>query len=132
MEKFKTDDNLLCAPLFQESPVRKTPKGMFKESMKVVRIEKKESDDTGDLSAWVVKGVTFPHGTKFRRRYKGYQYVAEVVNGALVLEGKSFLSPSAATVSITRNPIDGWLFWDCKFPGQSCWKSICGLKSTEK
>ncbi|MBL7179144.1 MAG: hypothetical protein ABIK98_05595 [Pseudomonadota bacterium] len=81
------------------------------------------------LRPWVIKGVTFPHGTEFRSKYKGYFYYGKVFGGALVLKGKRFLSPSAAAVSITRNPVDGWVFWHCKLPGHSCWVNICEFKN---
>jgi hypothetical protein len=38
-----------------------------------------------DGKPWVTKGVTFPHGTKFRTTYKDQRYFALVENGALVV-----------------------------------------------
>ncbi len=76
-----------------------------------------------------VEGVYFPHETEFRGKYKGYVYYGKVRNGALALSGKEFFSPCAAAVSITRNPVDGWLFWDCRFPGKSSWKGIDTFKT---
>lgn len=78
---------------------------------------------------WTTKGVRFPVGTVFRAEYKGKQFAATVEDGALVLSGKRFLSPSAAAVSITRSPVNGWVFWECRFPGQSTWKLIKSLRS---
>ncbi|MFZ2540477.1 MAG: DUF2924 domain-containing protein [Gallionella sp.] len=72
--------------------------------------------------AWVSKGVSFPHGTEFRANYKGQQFSAIVKNGALVMNGKRFTSPSAAAVAITGNPVNGWRFWECLLPGNSKWK----------
>ena len=48
---------------------------------------------------WVVKGVVFPHGTEFRKSYKGQMYHARIDNGSLLLNGKKFSSPSAAAMS---------------------------------
>ena len=79
-------------------------------------------------SAWMIDGVSFPQGTKFRSKYKGYVYYGKVNNGALEFKGKQFLSPSAAAFSITRNPISGWVFWDCKMPGHSSWTNIRKFK----
>jgi hypothetical protein len=45
-----------------------------------------------------------------------------------MINGKKFLSPSAAAVSITRNAVDGWLFWDCKLPGDDSWVAIYEFK----
>ncbi|MBU0986326.1 MAG: hypothetical protein KKH68_03650 [Proteobacteria bacterium] len=88
----------------------------------------RDADRPSALTPWVIKGVNFPHGTEFRSKYKGYFYYGKVAGGALVLKNKKFLSPSAAAVSITRNPVDGWVFWYCKMPGQSCWTNICEFK----
>ena len=73
---------------------------------------------------WVTKGVAFPHGTEFRATYKGQIFHAIVNDGALVLNGNRFSSPSAAAVSITGNPVNGWVFWECKMPGKQAWEII--------
>jgi hypothetical protein len=73
--------------------------------------------------AWTPKGVTFPYGTEFRATYKGQQYTAVAKNGALVLNGKRYSSPSAAAVSITKNAVNGWRFWECLAPGSTEWRS---------
>ncbi|MCX8115003.1 MAG: DUF4357 domain-containing protein, partial [Burkholderiaceae bacterium] len=77
---------------------------------------------------WVTKGVTFPHGTEFRATHKGQMHKGVVQNGALVLNGKRFNSPSAAAVSITGNPVNGWRFWECKLPGSDRWTLIAELR----
>ena len=79
-------------------------------------------------SDWVTKGVRFPAGTEFRANYKGQTYLARVENGAMVLNGKKFDSPSAAAVSITDNPVNGWHFWQCRLPGQASWQMIKALR----
>ncbi len=81
-----------------------------------------------DGRPWIVEGVPFPSGTEFRGSYKGYNYRGKVSNGALILHGKAFLSPSAAAITITRREVDGWLFWDCRLPGMSSWTDIYSLK----
>ena len=86
------------------------------------------STEPADSAAWMIDGVSFPHGTEFRSKYKGYFYYGQVNNGALEFKGKQFFSPSAAAFSITRNPINGWVFWDCKIPGHSSWVNIRELK----
>lgn len=77
---------------------------------------------------WVPKGVVFPHGTEFRATYKGQQHAGTVRNGALVLNGKRFSSPSAAAVAISGNPVNGWMFWECLIPGATKWKTIADLR----
>lgn len=79
---------------------------------------------------WITKGVRFPAGTEFRATYKGQTYLARVEGGALVLSGKRFDSPSAAAVSITRNAVNGWRFWEARLPGQAGWKIIEALRKS--
>ncbi len=77
---------------------------------------------------WVTKGVHFPNGTEFRATYKGKIHYAKVESGILVLEGRRYDSPSSAAVSITGNPVNGWVFWECRFPGRSSWQMIKSLR----
>jgi hypothetical protein len=115
MESIKTDSNLRDEIFSQQS-------------FKTGRIQPKSPKSPANKVSWIVDGVAFPNGTKFRCKYKGYCYYAQVCDGALMINGNRFLSPSAAAVSITRNAIDGWLFWDCKLPGNSSWVNIYSLK----
>ena len=78
--------------------------------------------------AWVVKGVRFPAGTEFRAHYKGQTYLGRVTAGALVLEGKSYDSPSAAAVSITGSAVNGWRCWEARQPGEPGWRMIESLR----
>lgn len=77
---------------------------------------------------WVTKGVRFPAGTEFRATYKGQTWLARVAGGALVLNDNRFDSPSAAAISITGNPVNGWSFWQCRLPGQASWQIIKALR----
>ena len=79
----------------------------------------------------MVKGATFPAGTEFRATYKGQTYLARVENGALVLNGQPFNSPSAAAVSITGNPVNGWTFWEFRLPGRTTWQIIKALRGSK-
>ena len=81
--------------------------------------------DAGD---WIVKGIRFPNGTEFRANYKGQIWLGRVERGALVVNGQRFASPSAAAVSITKSPANGWTFWECRLPGQASWQIIKGLR----
>ena len=78
---------------------------------------------------WVSKNVSFPHGTEFRSKYKGREYRGTIDNGFLVVNGRRFVSPSAAAISITNNPVNGWIFWECKMPGETRWKTIKSLRN---
>jgi hypothetical protein len=88
------------------------------------------SSAAGDPAAgdWLSKGVRFPAGTEFRATYKGQTYLARVENAALLLDGERFDTPSAAAMSITKNPVNGWTFWECRLPGQPSWQIIRGLR----
>jgi len=77
---------------------------------------------------WVQKGVRFPNGTEFRATYKGQMHQGKVESGSLVVEGKKFDSPSAAAVAITGNPVNGWIFWECRLPGKDSWQIIKSLR----
>ena len=77
---------------------------------------------------WVTKGVRFPVGTEFRANYKGQTHLGRVEGGALVLGGERFDTPSAAAMSITKNPVNGWTFWECRVPGQAGWKVVKALR----
>ena len=80
--------------------------------------------------SWVIKGIEFPPGTKFRATHKGTPHEAMVENGKLLLNGKKYHSPSQAAISITNNTVNGWTFWECQFPGKTNWQLIKGLRKT--
>jgi hypothetical protein len=82
-----------------------------------------------DARSWVVGGASFPQGTEFRARYRGQTYTARVEDGALVYNGQRFESPSPAAAAITRNSVNGWLFWECRLPGRTQWVSMKSLRS---
>lgn len=77
---------------------------------------------------WITKGVHFPTGTEFRATYKGQTHLGRVEGGSLVLSGKRFDTPSAAAMSITNSPVNGWTFWEARLPGQAGWKMIKTLR----
>ena len=81
-----------------------------------------------DSRGWVVGGATFPHGTEFRAKYKGHTYRARVENGALAFNGERYDSPSPAAMAVTRNSVNGWIFWECRVPGHSSWARIDSLR----
>lgn len=77
---------------------------------------------------WVTKGVRFPAGTEFRAHYRGQTHLARVDRAALVVNGKRYDTPSGAAMSITKNPVNGWTFWECRLPGRASWQMIKGLR----
>lgn len=80
---------------------------------------------------WVVKGVEFPIGTKFRGTYKGKSSTAIVCEKGLQCNGEYFTSPSAAAVAITGQPTNGWTFWECQLPGSPKWTIIKKLRNEQ-
>lgn len=84
--------------------------------------------DVESYKPWVTKGIMFPHGTEFRANYKGQIFYGRVDNGALLLNGKRFSSPSAAAMSITNVSVNGWVFWECKKPSSKNWVTISSLR----
>lgn len=88
------------------------------------------STSAQDSNDWVVKGVRFSVGTEFRATHKGQTWLGRVERAALVVNGKRFETPSAAAVSITKTPTNGWIFWECRLPGQPSWQVIKGLRRT--
>lgn len=81
---------------------------------------------------WVVDGVTLPHGTEFRREFKGKLYTARVENGALVLDGKRHASPSRAAMAVTKSQTNGWVFWECREPGEADWIRLDSLRDPRR
>jgi hypothetical protein len=81
---------------------------------------------------WVSKGVRFPAGAEFRATHKGQTHLGRVEGGALVLNGKRYDTPSAAAMSITGSPVNGWTFWQTRLPGQAGWKPIKSLRKAER
>jgi len=79
---------------------------------------------------WITKGVRFPAGTEFRAKYKGQTWLGRVEGSALALNGKRYDSLSAAAISITNSPVNGWTFWECRLPGQGAWKIIKALRKS--
>jgi hypothetical protein len=79
-------------------------------------------------SGWTSKGVMFPNGTEFRARHKGKMTYGKVESGSLVVNGKPYDSPSTAAKDVTATSINGWIFWECRMPGESSWKVIKGLR----
>lgn len=88
-----------------------------------------QAPSSSSVQDWICKGVRFPVGTEFRANYKGGVHYAKVEGGSLVVDGKSVASPSDAAKIVTNTNVNGWTFWECRFPGESRWKLIKGLRS---
>jgi hypothetical protein len=128
MESIKADSSLPEKPAAQPSPDKMDLKNRYEMLDDTDGLHTNTSKNPCDGRAWIVGGVAFPNGTEFSGSYKGYNYRGKVSDGALMLNGREFLSPGAAAITITRREVDGWLFWDCKLPGMSSWTDIYSLK----
>ena len=76
----------------------------------------------------IANGVEFPHDTEFHMRYKGRLYDARVCDGYLVYKGKLYSAVSAPACEIARTSVNGWKYWECRFPGHTDWQSIDTLR----
>jgi hypothetical protein len=124
MESIEIDFDVFKAITIRRSSKDVTPNDVLRELLKLKPKRNKTSSDLTTGKPWVVKGVHFPHGTEFLAAYKGQDFQAIVDNGTLMLNGKRFSSPSSAAVSITGNPVNGWIFWKCRMPGKQNWEII--------
>lgn len=124
METIEIDFDVFKEITIHRKTEKITPNDVLRELFGLDPLEKNDDPLMPSGKSWVTKGVTFPHGSEFRANYKGQEFIAEVKDGALYLNGKKFTSPSAAAVSITGNSVNGWIFWEGKLPGSSSWKII--------
>jgi len=128
MESIKPDSSLSDKPVSRSSFNKMNQIDVFQPFKNIDNVELDSPKNPIDGLPWIIDGLAFPKGTEFRGKYKGYFYYGKVSGGALMMNGKEFLSPSAAAMTITRSSMDGWLFWDCKPPGASSWINIHTLK----
>jgi hypothetical protein len=119
--------------VFKEITVRRknediTPNDVLRELFDLEPRQEPITEKTKSGKAWGWKGVVFPHGTEFRSSHKGQMHFGRVDNGSLVINDKKFYSPSGAAKGVTGTSVDGWYFWECKFPGKQNWQIIDTLR----
>ncbi len=121
--------------VFKELTIRRTTESVtYNDVLRellglgVVKASAQVPNNTSAAGAWTTKGVTFPAGTEFRATYKGQTISGKVESGSLMINGKSFDSPSSAAGSITGTMVNGWIFWECRLPGNMSWQSIKTLR----
>ena len=128
MESIKTDSSLCGELVSQPSLNKMKQQDVSHEEKNIENVKFDSPKNSIDGLSWIIDDLAFPRGTEFRGKYKGNFYYGEVSKGALMINGREFFSPCAAAMAITRNSIDGWLFWDCKTPEASSWTNIHTLK----
>jgi hypothetical protein len=126
MYTIEIDFEVFKAITFRRAAEDVSPNDVLRDVLGLPKKEAGKATLEGEQKArpWTTKGVFFPHGTEFRATFKGQTYSATVRDGALVLNGRKFSSPSAAAVSITSNAVNGWIFWECRLPGKQGWELI--------
>ncbi|MDE2230238.1 MAG: DUF2924 domain-containing protein [Alphaproteobacteria bacterium] len=88
-------------------------------------VQKPRSNETND---WIYKGIRFPAGTELRAKYKGQLHRARIERGGLMVNGRRFATPSDAARMVTGNNVNGWRFWQCRFPGETGWRRLDSLR----
>lgn len=93
---------------------------------------------TSLAGAWASDGVLLPSGTQLRMKYNGRVHEGVVRDGAWLVEGSSYSSPSGAArgVALTKRGkhpnLDGWIYWEARSPGGSLWVSLAQLRANAK
>ena len=85
---------------------------------------------------FVEDGISVPHGSLARMKYlHGSQvYEGHFLNGLLVINNEAFpsLSAAAKALAVTRKggktSLNGWNYWEAKFPGETKWRSLFKLR----
>lgn len=83
--------------------------------------------------SWQSKGVTLPHGTLLRMSYNGREHEGRIEDGAWLVDGMTFKSPSGAACGVARTKdgkptsLDGWGYWEVKRPSDPSWTKISSL-----
>lgn len=94
-------------------------------------IKGKVGEPPGGAEEWICKGVRFPAGTEFRATYKGGVHYAKIAGGRMIVGGKAVTSPSDAARLVTGNSVNGWTFWQCRFPGEGHWRRLKMLQDSQ-
>jgi hypothetical protein len=112
---------------FQESD-NAALRRLLKMSQSVDRLAEAAGGD------WFDEGVRLPHGTEVRMTYNKRLHSGRIEDGKWIVEGSNFSSPSAAAGSVARTKkgektnLDGWKYWEVKFPNSSSWKPLRELR----
>ena len=89
---------------------------------------------------WVHDGVEVPHGSEARMEYlRGSQvFEGKFLNGKLVVNGNCYdtLSNAAGALAKTadggKTALNGWHYWQVKFPGETVWHSLGEMRQAKR
>jgi hypothetical protein len=107
--------------------------------LKLQPLKPAAKQESGPGIPWVEDGVTVPHGSLARMKYlRGSQiYEGQFLNGKLLVKGREFetLSAAASALAVTKNgskpSLNGWLYWEAKFPGETTWRRLGQMRKTQ-
>lgn len=74
------------------------------------------------------KDTLLKNGLVLRKKFKGKLHYAKIENNQIVINNKSFHSPSAAAVELTNTSQNGWIFWEYFDEEKSTWKILDNLR----
>lgn len=109
-----------------------SPNDVLRRLLNLRRREPKNSVNTLEKS-WSNLGVELRHGSRLRMSYNGATYTGFIDNGAWVVEGRHFTSPSGAASGVARTKkgkatrLDGWRYWEVQLPGTDTWVTLWHL-----
>jgi hypothetical protein len=85
---------------------------------------------------WFGEGLRLPHGTELRMTYNRRLHTGFIEDGQWKVEGGTYSSPSAAAGGVARTKkgehtnLDGWKYWEVKFPGQVKWFAMAAMRGS--
>ncbi len=75
------------------------------------------------------EGVYVPFGTLLKKEYKRKEYMAEVKDGGIWINGKKVPTINKAVNAISDSNQNAWDFWEVKRPQDSKWIPLDNLRT---
>jgi hypothetical protein len=118
---------------YKELTVRRATEAMTYDEvirglLKLPPATKETPHPSPSQKGWIHKGVMLPEAAELRATYKGVLHTARIVNGKWMQDGVPRGSPSEAAHAVTGNSVNGWMFWEARFPGESKWRLLKSLR----
>lgn len=80
------------------------------------------------MAQWLEDDIKLPLGTQLRRRYKGEEFLATIEQDGLLFNDELYDSLSSAAITITKEDVNGWAFWNYQNPKSGRWEPIGTLR----